>query len=283
METNLLFEENANKINIFDEVYPFRAAQEQAEKKKLSAFGMLAKFNPLNRPKEDTVSLSKQEVRYEPLWHLVARREVDFSCEQTYPVVIQNAYACSVQINGQTMEIERQGGKGQIVLKGLESCQRKIEFSHYTDGLKREIKPATLESYIRKYRYTEVESLDKPEAIVPLVSMTSLIQTAKIKLGSEAINAFEIFRDQIIFEKAHIYFRPVFAFEFVWNPSDKRGVIEIDGLTGEIIENGQWFKEKVKQVLTREVLFEISAEVAGSLVPGAGVAMKAVSKAVGSK
>lgn len=280
METGLLFEENAHKIHIFDEVYPFRAAQEQAEKKKLSAFGMLAKFNPLNRPKEDTVSLSKQEVRYEPLWHLAARREVDFSCEQAYSVPIQNPYAQSVQINGQTFDVERQGGKGQIALKGLESCHRKMEFSTYIDGLKREIKSATLESYIRKYRFTEVESLDKPEAIAPLVSMTSLIQTAKIKLGSEAINAFEIFRDQIIFEKAHIYFRPVFAFEFAWSPSDKRGVIEVDGLTGEIVENGQWFKEKVKQVMTREVLFEISAEVAGSLIPGAGVAMKALNKAV---
>src|SRR5690606_37300635 len=35
---------HANKIFVFDEVYPFRAAQEQAEKKKLGAFGMVAKF-----------------------------------------------------------------------------------------------------------------------------------------------------------------------------------------------------------------------------------------------
>ncbi len=68
---------NASKIFVFDEVFPFRAAQEQAEKKKLSAFGMLAKFNPLNRPRDETVQLSRQEMRLEPFWHIVAQRSID--------------------------------------------------------------------------------------------------------------------------------------------------------------------------------------------------------------
>ena len=77
---------SASKIFVFDEVYPLRAAQEQAEKKKLSAFGMMAKFNPLNRPKEDIVQLSRQELRLEPFWHVVAMRSV----ELTYQVSVHN-------------------------------------------------------------------------------------------------------------------------------------------------------------------------------------------------
>ena len=36
------FIEQAHRIYLFDEVYPLSAAKEQAEKKKLAAFGMLS-------------------------------------------------------------------------------------------------------------------------------------------------------------------------------------------------------------------------------------------------
>lgn len=52
----------------------------------------------------------------------------------------------------------------------------------------------------------------------------------------------------------------------------------MDGLTGEVIENGQWFKEKMDTILTREMLFQASAEIAGVIVPGGGFAVKVVEK-----
>jgi len=77
------FIEQAHRIYLFDEVYPLSAAKEQAEKKKLAAFGMLAKFNPLNRPREDTVMLTRHELRLEPFWHIVAQRQVDYEARVT--------------------------------------------------------------------------------------------------------------------------------------------------------------------------------------------------------
>jgi len=55
-------------------------------------------------------------------------------------------------------------------------------------------------------------------------------------------------------------------------------VIEVDGLTGEVIENGQWFKDKIGTIATREMLFEAGAEIAGALVPGGGFAVKVIGK-----
>ena len=49
----------------------------------------------------------------------------------------------------------------------------------------------------------------------------------------------------VAIEKAHLYHRPVFAFEFAWTTEDKIGVIEVDGPTGEVIEKGKWFKERM--------------------------------------
>lgn len=64
------------KIFQFDAIYSERVAQEQAEKKKLSAFGMLVKLNPLKHPKEETVLAGQSVLRYEPFWRIEAVRNI---------------------------------------------------------------------------------------------------------------------------------------------------------------------------------------------------------------
>ena len=274
---------DASKIFIFDEVYPLRAAQEQAEKKKLSAFGMMAKFNPLNRPKEDTVLLSRQELRLEPFWHVVAKRAVDYSCQLTYQVPVHNPYAQSLQLDDKVFEVSRQKDKARIEFVAIEHCHRKIQFDRLMDGMQREIKPTAFELYISKYKYSEVDQIDRPELLKPLVSMAAAKQIATASLNSEAVNAYEIVGDNIEFERTYLYVRPVFAFEFRWTSADKVGVIEVDGLTGEVVENGRWFKDKVDRILTRDMLVDIGADVAGTFVPGGSVAVKLFAKMTDSR
>lgn len=271
--------DSANKIFVFDEVYPFRAAQEQAEKKKLNAFGMMAKLNPLNRPKEQTVQLVRQELRFEPFWHVMATRSVDYTCQLTYQVPVHNPFAQSLHIAGNVFDVARQKDKARIEFVALETCHRKLAFDRLMDGMQREsVKSAQLASYISKYKYTEVNVLERSEVLKPQLPLAGAIQVASAALTGEAINAYDIQSDQIEFERTYMYVRPVFAFEFKWVSADKVGVIEVDGLTGEVVENGDWFKDKVKDIITRETLMDLGAEVAGSLIPGGGVAVKIIGK-----
>lgn len=278
---------SASKIFVFEEVYPFRAAQEQAEKKKLGAFGMVAKFNPLNRPRDETVQLSRQEMRLEPFWHIVAQRTVDYTCQVTYQVTYQvpvhNAYAQTLQLEDKVFEVARQKDKARIEFVAVEHCHRKIDFDRLIDGMQRDIKPSALKTYIEKYKFTEKERVERPEELLrPLISMASAKQMAHASLTSEAVNAYEIGADITHFERTHLYLRPVFAFEFRWGSADRVGVIEVDGLTGEVVENGRWFKDKLSDVLTRDMLVDIGAEVAGTFVPGGGAAVKLLNKFVPS-
>ena len=142
MSTDVHIEPAATRILVFEEVYPARAAQEQAEKHKLDAFGTLARLNPLNRPKQDTVLLSKWELRYEPFWHVAARREVDFTHEANYSLQVSNPYAQRIEVEGRSFEILSPGNKPRIEMPIHEVCHRRIETVLYQDGLKRQVKPA---------------------------------------------------------------------------------------------------------------------------------------------
>jgi hypothetical protein len=265
---------SANKIFVFDEVYPFRAAQEQAEKKKLNAFGMVAKLNPFNRPKEVTVQLCRQELRYQPFWHISAVRAVDYTCQVTYQVPVHNGHAQSLQIDDKTFEVIRQKDKARIEFVAIEHCHRKIKYEQHIDGMGRDTQSSVLAAYIDKYKFREVEQLELAQLLAPSVSMAAAKQLASAKLSSEAIAAFLVQSDSIEFERTHMYVRPVFAFEYRWSSADKVGVIEVDGLTGEVVEDGQWFMDKVNQVITRDMLVDLGAEVAGTLLPGGGIAVK---------
>ena len=278
MQSDVRIEPAATRILLFEEVYPARAAQEQAEKSKLDAFGTLARLNPLNRPKHDTVLLSKWELRYEPFWHLVARREVDFTHEANYALQITNPYAQRAEVAGRNFEILSPGSKPRIEMPVQEVCHRKIETVLYQDGLKRPVKPAALQKYVEKYKAVEREQLDQPGAIEPTLSSAAAMQMALSRLAAEAIDASSIQDERCTFDKLFLYYRPVFAFEYAWNSAGKVGVIEIDGLTGDVVESGEWFRDKIDRVMTRDMLFDLGAEVASAAIPAGGIAVKVLHK-----
>ncbi|MGD1823742.1 hypothetical protein A203_00330 [Chromobacterium violaceum] len=264
-------------IFIFNAIYPERAAQEQADKKKLNAFGLLAKLNPFNRPKDNTVLLSQSVLRYEPFWEIEATRTVDYLCTVTYPVPVENPHANTVELYSQKMTVQRNGNKARIDIPVKEHCSRILDAKILCDGLNRDVNEKVLSKY-SKYPHQEIATLDNPEALTPLISLTTLKQQIISKLQGEAINADEIFKDNIDFKVSKIYYRPVYAFEFVWSTADTRGVIEVDGLTGETSENGQWFKNKLEKIMTREMLIETGVEIANSILPGTGLAVRAIDK-----
>ncbi|OOR91544.1 hypothetical protein B0181_03035 [Moraxella caviae] len=270
--------EEAVKLFVFDEVYSFRAAQAQAEKKKLNAFGMMAKLNFLNRPKDDTVHLTRKESRYEPFWLIEAVKSIDYSSQIIYQVPMNNPFVQSVGINGVDYEVSHQRDRARIDIAAQEFCHRKIVLNEYWDGLDRDVKRGHFEHLMQKYRFSEMKSFENDTVLKPLLTQQIAVQRACSTLNGEKINAHEILHDEIVFEKIHLFFVPVFAFEFIWSAGDKVGVIEVNGLTGEVTEDGQWYKEKLGGLITRDMLVELGADIASELVPGAGIAVRVAGK-----
>jgi hypothetical protein len=93
------------------------------------------------------------------------------------------------------------------------------------------------------------------------------------------LQADTVLEEVVAVEAIDLYYAPVYAFEYYWRPKDKRTVAEFDGLTGEWRREGKTFRQQIGQVLTRDVLFDVGADVVGMFIPGGSIAIK-VAKAV---
>lgn len=280
--------EDAKKVYIFEPVYDISAATEQANKKKLDAFGMMAKFNILNKPKDEAVHAARSELRYEPFWFIDSNRIVDYKLLLERKLEVDDEYANSILIDGKTYEIFEDSKKSFVsndkrysTLNVQYNCNREIKYKTYIDGLGRNIKSENYEKLFKNsnYKFKEVEDLTNIDNIInPTFSFSSAIEEMKNSLLREKIISHEILTDDAIVDKIYLYFRPVYAFEFIWSNENKVGIIEIDGLNGEISEKGVWLKERVSKVMTRDMFFDIGGEIANGMVHGSGVVVKMIDR-----
>ncbi|MGJ0318618.1 hypothetical protein NG767_07710 [Aliarcobacter cryaerophilus] len=280
--------EDAKKVYIFEPVYDISAATEQANKKKLDAFGMMAKFNILNKPKDEAVHAARSELRYEPFWFIDSNRKIDYKLLLERKLDVDDEYATSILIDGKNYEIFEDSKKSFVsndkrysTLNVQYNCNREIKYKTYIDGLGRNIKSENYEKLFKNsnYKFKEVEDLTNIDNIInPTFSFSSAIEEMKNSLLREKIISHEILTDDAIVDKIYLYFRPVYAFEFIWSNENKVGIIEIDGLNGEISEKGVWLKERVSKVMTRDMFFDIGGEIANGMVPGGGVVVKMIDR-----
>ena len=280
--------EDAKKVYIFEPVYDISAATEQANKKKLDAFGMMAKFNILNKPKDEAVHAARSELRYEPFWFIDSNRKVDYKLLLERKLDVDDEYATSILIDGKDYEIFEDSKKSFVsndkrysTLNVQYNCNREIKYKTYIDGLGRNIKSENYEKLFKNsnYKFKEVEDLTNIDNIInPTFSFSSAIEEMKNSLLREKIISHEILTDDAIADKIYLFFKPVYAFEFIWSNENKVGIIEIDGLNGEISEKGVWLKDRVSKVMTRDMFFDIGGEIANGMVPGGGVVVKMIDR-----
>lgn len=93
------------------------------------------------------------------------------------------------------------------------------------------------------------------------------------------VQADTVTEESITFEQCDLYYRPWWAFEFHWKPKDKRGVVELDAVTGQV-RPGQALMSRMTKMVSRDSLFDIGADTVGLLVPGGSIAVKVAKMAI---
>jgi len=102
-----------------------------------------------------------------------------------------------------------------------------------------------------------------------------LLSTENLQRDPDELSCLiEIITDVVDVTSIALFFRPVYAFEYLWRSKSKTQSLEIDGVTGESKTTNTTVGSRVTRHLSKELLFDIGADAVDLLVPGGGIALK---------
>jgi hypothetical protein len=237
----------------------------------------------LSRPSADDIQMLSVENRLEPIWVISATARTVYDRNRTYNLTVGGPEVERVTLLSQEIPVDPKLKDGPgISLQAVEHCQEERRADRTFDGLSGERCDA---SRFISFPKTLVVDLDQfaPEGVLvipPQVRATAIVRQVLSEVIRPVQQAQVIHQELVNVETLELNFRPVFAFEYEWSAKAKRSVIEFDALTGEIRGGGRKLSAQVKGIITRDLLFDLSADAASMLVPGGGIAVKLVKAVV---
>ena len=247
-------------------------AKERAWEHKLDAFGTLSKF--LMRPKVEEIRVTLLELRYQPFWHAAGHKRFRYDRRTQYQVPVPTDVQ-SVDIAGQSYA----ASGGRITLQGLDHCLVEDRREIFIDGLTGEAQD------LRRYVTFDRTAIDAGQALpqdLALISPEVRASAIVRQVLGDALHppsADQVLEEEVVVDRLDLYYRPIYAFECVWEAKGKQATVEVDGLTAEFKPMGKAFGAQLKKMLNREMLFDIGAETLNLVVPGGAIAVK-LTKAV---
>lgn len=253
----------------------FAQAQARVEEKKVSlvagTFGAL-----FTRPKPDEIRLNYAERRLEPFWHIAVRMRTVYDRNRTYQVVVGGPEVKRVTALGQDLAVDA-GAKGgpAFALSAVEHCEEDTRTSRtFAGDGSANPELARLASMARE----EIPDITafRPDDTVVLAPEAHAAAVLRQVTGEvvRPVKAQVIHEERLDVEQMDLYFRPTYAFEYIWAAKDRHVVIEFDGLTGDTRTGGKTLKQHIQSVMTRDFLFDVSADAVGMVVPGGSIAVR---------
>lgn len=256
------------------ETLTLELAQGRAWAKKADAFGTIAKF--LQRPKDAEIELTHSEKRYEPFWHVVCHARYVYDRDRKYTINVEGTEVKALTIHGERYEIQEKP-KPHIALPTTEHCSEEYSREVFVDAISGDKQEWA--GYL-EYDRSLIEDIDnfalEGAIVVPPEVRASFVVRETLGNLMKVAQADMVHKELVEVETVDLYYRPIYAFEYLWQPKDKRAVIEFDGLTGEIRTGGKAIHQQVGKVLTKELLFDIGVDTVDLFVPGGGIAIKLV-------
>ena len=252
----------------------FEEMKELAWNKKTAAFGGLK--NMLSRPKPEDITITHSEKQYKPVWHVVCSVHLEYKRTQEYLINISDPAVQKVILCGEEKELSPERN---VSVTSTEHCAEDDSREIFMD--------AHTEDAVEFSKYLEMPNRLISET-EELMGDDNIVIPAKVKaaylirklMGEllKPVDADEVLAENVRIETMDLYFMPIYAFEYHWEPKNKKNVLEFDGLTGEY-QSGKVLKEKMAEVFSEETLFEVGAEVAGFIVPGGNIPVKILQEA----
>jgi hypothetical protein len=260
-------------------------ARDRVEQKKVNLIaGTLGTL--FSRAKPEDLQLATVENRVEPFWLLEASSRTVYDRARTYTIAAGGAEVRSVTVMGTDFPVVPQPkGDNAFTLTGVEHCIQELKSRQTFDGI------TGAKTDLLKYAgsaKTEIADLATfaPEGVLvvpPQVKANAVVRQVTAEVVQPVQNVQTIHEERVDVETIDLNFRPIYAFEYEWAAKNKRVVIEFDPLTGEMHTGGKRWSDQIKSMVTRDLIFDITADAFGTIVPGGSIAVKLVKAVVDRK
>ena len=235
----------------------------------------------LSRPKTEEITFVSRQRRLMPFWNVAASSHYVYERTRDYNVPGSSPEVTAVTIDGQRHELDQQAGAQRAFrLTALEHCQDDFRSETFTDGVSGAYVPEAPALITGpKSEIQDPQTLAAEETVViPPEQRASFVVRQTLAQVMKPVQADRILTESILLEKTDLYYRPVWAFEFAWR--EKRGVIEIDSITGQTAAGKPIAGGQARGMITRDLLFDIGADTVGLFVPGGSIAVKLAKAAI---
>lgn len=260
-------------------------ARDRVEQKKVNLIaGTLGSL--FSRAKPEDLQLVTVENRVEPFWLLEASSRTVYDRARTYTIPAGGAEVRSVTVMATDFPVVPQPkGDNAFTLTGVEHCVQELKSRQTFDGI------TGTKTDLLKYAgsaKTEIADLSTfaPEGVLvvpPQVKANAVVRQVTADVVQPVQNVQTIHEERVDVETIDLNFRPIYAFEYEWVSKNKRAVIEFDPLTGEMHTGGKTWSDQIKSMVTRDLIFDITADAFGTIVPGGSIAVKLVKAVVDRK
>jgi hypothetical protein len=239
----------------------------------------------LSRPKPDEIRIVAVENRLEPFWLVTIATHTVFDRNRTFTLTMAGPEVKAVTLLEHEVPVHAQPkGAPTVTLPGVEHCLEETEVTRHFDG--------TTGTKADLARYVSAPSLEiinleafAPEGVLVVPPQARASAVVRQVMGEivQPVQAQIIHEERVDVKAIDLYFRPVYAFEYEWAAKNKKVVVEYDAVTGDVHTGGKWIGEQLRGMLTRDLLFDVTADAVGLIVPGGGIAVKLVKAVVDRK
>lgn len=266
----IAFGRNAKTIEVLEDAYFKEEAQAIAEQNRGKAFGIISGFLKAFEKRKRPIVLQAYQKRYEPFWQVVGEGVQEYKRHTNYGFTVKPEVR-SVTFNSKTIPVNEQEPVCQF--EGEDHC-----FEHYSKEVLQSAAhehEKNLERYLGAKRRTiknisQIE--DKDTVVEPIEIRASFLVNQLIKDLIKPIQADKIIKEVVEITRLALLLRPVHVFEFSEEGTNQRKTIEVDAVTGVWKRGEPILTSETKRRLLSEGVFEVGAELAATVIPGAAVA-----------
>jgi hypothetical protein len=265
------------KAYVITTAFTRQQIRERAWDKKVQVFAS-GLGSLLSRPKPEEVEIIYDELRYEPFWHVIAGAHYRYTRPRSYRVAVGAPEVRRVTIDGRDYEMT--AGKDNkeprgFTLSGVEYCEEELRQEKFFDAVSGSEQDRSADLKHPASEIPDLSTFTPAESIVvaPLVRATTVVR-GLIGPLFKSVQGDQMLEERVAVDAVDLYFKPTYAVEYHWKTKDKKIVAEFDGVTGDMRTGGRAVRDQLKHVLSQDLLFDVTADAVGMVVPGGSIAVK---------